>query len=403
MNCLVISDTFPNRSEPSRGPYNRRQIEGLARLCDVRVINPISWVRLAKQPRLLRVIKAGSDGLLDNVRIMHPLHVHVPLLGRPMLGRSLGRCVRRHVQGFAPAAGFDVVYSTWAFPHGHAAMQIARRYGLPYVAKLRGSDINALPARGRRRRLAARAVAEADAVVAVSRELADKALAMGAATGRVHLLHNGVDLERFQPANRDAARGRLPVAAGRKVVLFVGSLLPVKAPGVLLEAFARAGARTEASLVFVGTGALRGRLLARARRLDIAGRVLCVGGVPHEDVSLWLNAADVLCLPSLSEGCPNVVLEALACGTPVVASRVGAVPDLLDETCGITVEPGSAGELADAIDAALDRKWDRAAVRRRVEGMSWEANARRLHQVLTAAVRHGPMTPSTVLLRNESG
>jgi glycosyltransferase involved in cell wall biosynthesis len=386
MKCLVISDTFPNRTEPSRGPYNRQQVEALAELCEVAVINPIPWPSVMSRPALLRAIREGGDGLLRNVRLAHPLHVYVPLLGRPTLGHSLYRCVRKRALAEAAAAPFDVVYATWAFPHGYAAMRVAHACGRPFVLKLRGSDVNGLPPSGLRRRFAAQAIAEASAVVAVSRRLADEAVAMGAAADRVHVLHNGVDLARFQPESRAAARARLGMPQEQKVVLFVGNLVPVKAPGLLLEAFAQTRAGTAQVLVLLGSGPMQKGLQALAARLCVAGRVRFAGTVPHGDVPAWINAADLLCLPSWSEGCPNVVLEALACGTPVVASRVGAVPELLDDACGIIVEPGGRAELAAAIESALGRDWDRASLRRRVEGMSWADNARRLHAILSGVV-----------------
>ena len=131
---------------------------------------------------------------------------------------------------------------------------------------------------------------------------------------------------------------------------------------------------------------MRGRVESAIARDGLKERVRLMGHLGREAVTLWMNAADVLVLPSRNEGCPNVVLEALCCGTPVVASRVGAVPDLLDEACAVIVKPGDAAELASGLNAALQKEWDRPSLRRRVHGMSWEANARTLEGILRQAV-----------------
>ena len=142
----------------------------------------------------------------------------------------------------------------------------------------------------------------------------------------------------------------------------------------------------QTQLLIAGEGPERSWLVPRAGDEGLRGSVKLLGGVSREKVALLMNAADVLALPSRNEGCPNVVLEALSCGTPVVASRVGAAPDLLDESCGIIVPPEDSPEFYAAMEQALAKTWDRAAIRRRVEGMSWEANAKALYEILAKAV-----------------
>ena len=122
-------------------------------------------------------------------------------------------------------------------------------------------------------------------------------------------------------------------------------------------------------------------------RNALADHVLLVGARPHREIPDWIAAGDVLCLPSHQEGCPNVVLEALACGRPVVASRVGAVPELMDESCGALVSPKEPAELAAALTAVVASDWNAAALRERVMPLSWAQNARRLSEELEQVIR----------------
>ena len=387
MHCLVLSDTFPNRLAPWRGPYNRRQIECLAKRCAVTVINPMPWPWLLRGAEQ-RALVSRADNVLEGIPLYHPLFWYAPGVGRGGTWRGILAAARRTLREL-DADPFDVVLATFAYPHGYAATHLARELEIPCVVKARGSDLHALPSSGGRRRRTADALRDADAVVAVSGNLKEIAIGLGARPDRVSMLPNGVDASAFPAIPRSEARRRLGMASERKILLFIGSLLPVKGVDLLLCAFAKHAFTLEATrrplLIVAGEGPMRSRLEQLAVREGLSDAVQHLGQISREDVALWMNAADAVALPSRNEGCPNVVLEALACGTPVVASRVGAVPDLLDESCGIMVEPNDVAALASAFSAALDRRWDRSAIRRRVEGMSWEANAQRLHKILTRA------------------
>ena len=392
MHCLVLSDDFPNRIEPWRGPYHRRQFECLSRLCKVSVVDPITWTRMASNPRLWGLV-GKPDGFLQGVAVDHPVFWYLPVLGRGRHWRGVLGAARRSLAATkAPAC--DVVLATFAYPHGLAAKHLADRLGVPYVVKVRGTDLHSLPADGQRQALTSKALRDAAAVVAVSRNLAEIAVRLGAPPERVKVVPNGVDADLFPVAPREEARRKLGLALDGKFVLFVGHLLPVKGIDVLVEAFGqlqRRDSRPEnMTLLVAGDGPLRKWVSGRVARDGLQSSVRLLGHVSRGDVALLMNAADAVILPSRNEGCPNVVLEALCSGTPVVASRVGAVPDLLNEECGIIVPPGEAEQLATAMGAALRRTWDRTTVRRCVEGMSWEANARKLYEILESARSAGP-------------
>jgi len=389
MRCLVLSDTFPNRLQPWRGPYNRRQFECLSKLCGVTVIDPIPWPR-ALRDRRVRDLATGVDSVLDGIAIYHPVFFYAPVIGRARTWRGLGSAARRVLKEVG-GDRFDAIVSTFAYPHGLAAKRLAREMGLPYVIKARGSDLHGLPATGARRERAADAVRDAAAVVAVAPNLARIARELGAREENVHVLTNGIDADNFRIEPREDARRSLGLAPDRKVALFVGDLRPVKGIDTLIGALADdCLSERRPLLAMAGEGPLRKTVLRQAKDLGIADRVRLLGRVGREEVSQWMNAADALVLSSRNEGCPNVVLEALACGTPVVASKVGAVPDLLDDACGLMVPPRDAPALARALREALDRSWDREEIRARVADRSWTKNAEAFYRILQSVASKRP-------------
>lgn len=387
MNCLVLTDTFPNRLKPWRGPYNRRQIECLARHCGLSVVNPLPWTRLLSSPRIVSLL-GRNDAVLDGIPMRHPVFWYLPKMLRGNTWRGVLAAARRGVSELEETR-FDIILATFAYPHGKAAMHLAEEMGVPYAVKVRGTDLHSMPDDDRQREATAEALSSASAVIAVSRNLAKRAADLGARRERVHVLHNGIDAKQFDLMPRAEARRKLGTAEAGRIILFVGALRRVKGLDVLLEACGMlADGRTGRGLrlAVAGDGPLRQAIERGLRRLPKPAEGTALGYVGREEVALWMNAADALVLPSRDEGCPNVVLEALACGTPVVASAVGAVPDLLDNDCGLTVAPERPAELANAVAVALDRDWDREKIRQKVAGMSWEENGRRLWSVLRDVV-----------------
>ena len=375
LKVLVLTNLFPTRWDPLRGAFNRQQFERLGRHHDVDVLAAVDF----------RERMAGTRGEVGvaNLRADHFVFVYPPGIGRSLhaccwllsLWLQRGRQLR--------AAGYDCMLASWAYPDAAAAGWLARRLGIPYVVKVHGSDLNVQAGFALRRRQIRSAFRGAGAVVAVSRALADKAVEIGADPARVQVIYNGVDGELFAPGPRDVARRRLGLQGGAPLLLYVGNLKQTKGCVDLLEAFpALLAERPEARLVYVGAGPCRSELLGRAAALGCADRVTLAGAQAHAALGDWFRAADMLCLPSHNEGVPNVVLEAMACGTPVVASRVGGIPEVVPEYAGVLPPPRDREALSAALAEASARHWDSTRIASHASGFRWDDNVHRLGCIL---------------------
>jgi glycosyltransferase involved in cell wall biosynthesis len=201
------------------------------------------------------------------------------------------------------------------------------------------------------------------------------------------VIYNGVERARYRPRPRDESRRRLGIETEAPTVVFVGNLKPVKGLEFLLAAFATLREKTTgARLHLIGRGPLEADLRKTVIDAGLDDAVRLEGEQSPAEVARWMSAADLVCLPSVNEGVPNVLLEAMACGTPVVASDVGGIPEIVDPgACGYLVAPGDPRELADALERALGREWDREQIRRRTDRFTWERNAALLLGVLSNA------------------
>jgi glycosyltransferase involved in cell wall biosynthesis len=390
MRVLAITKIFPNSLEPLSAAFNRQQFAELAKLCELEVLEAIPWVPGAGvtnvPARAARLASLPAREVVAGIETTYMRQLYLPRVG-------LAVAVPLYFASLAPhrrlARACDVVLATWAYPDGCAATLMARALGKPCVVKVHGTDVNVVARRLTARAVLRRVLPRADGVVAVSRSLAESVERIGVDAERVHVVANGVDAELFAVRDREEARRALGLPAKRPMVLFVGRIEPQKGVGELVDAFERVRARVPgAMLALVGDGVsardVRGRAAAWGDALVVPGPR------PHEEVARWLAACDVFTLPSHGEGMPNVVLEALACGRPAVATRVGGIPEVLsDARAGMLVPPCDAAALADALVAALGRKWDAADVRA-CGPWTWRESARALRDVLDAARRIRP-------------
>jgi glycosyltransferase involved in cell wall biosynthesis len=394
MRVVVVTKIFPSSLEPLSSPFNRQQIGELARRCDVEVLEAIPHVPLARAlsvpERAARLAALPRHERVHGIDVTYVRQLYVPRLGLPVAVPLYLASLLPHRERLRAA---DVVLATWAYPDGCAAVLAARALGKPCVVKVHGADVNVVLQRRAPQRVAARVLPLADAVVSVSRPLGEELVRLGVPRERVHVVANGVDSSLFFPRDRDEARRELGLPEDARVVLFVGRLEPQKGLRELLDAFHRVRARVPRSvLVLVGDGVGAEEARARAAAWP-EGVVRVVGSRPHAEIATWLGACDVFALPSWAEGTPNVVLEALASGRPVVGTKVGGIPDVLgDERAGILVPPRDASALADALVSALHATWDENIVRA-CGPRSWRESAGALYEVLEAVTARPPLAP----------
>jgi glycosyltransferase involved in cell wall biosynthesis len=388
MRVLVVTRLYPNAADPFAAAFNRQQFSALARLCHVELLAVIPWfpgARLfARWSAAGRLTGVPSGEKIGDLWVEHPRVFYLPRVGHALAPALYAASLLPHVR---PLRGkVDVVLGSWAFPDGVAAVSLARTLGVPSVVKLHGSDLNVIGKMPAARAQLARALPRADRVVAVSRGLAEEARALGVEEARIALVPNGVDRELFQPRDRAEARRSLGLSELGRLIVYVGRLERAKGIGELLAAFRRlSAARPELVLALVGDGAEAARCREVAR--DLPGRVVVTSGArPLDEVARWMAASDVVVLPSWNEGTPNVLLEALASGRRVVATRVGGIPDVVSTPAlGELCAARDVVALGDALARGLDTPYDADAVAAAAPG-GWEASAARLLEVLEQAV-----------------
>lgn len=383
LKILILTNLFPTPWDPLRGAFNRQQFERLGARHDVDVLTAVDFRE--------RLGGVRGEVKVDNLRTDHFVFVYPPRFGRWLHPFTWAVSLLSQRWRKLRHSGYDVLLLSWAYPDAAAAGWIARRLGIPYIVKVHGSDLN-VSANYRLHRAQIRsALKPAGAVVAVSRALAEKAVSIGADPARVHTIYNGVDSELFTPGSKSAARARLGLGDESPLLLYVGNLKTTKGCVDLLKAFpAVLAQRPQARLIFVGSGAARAELLERATASGCAEHVTLMGAVAHDTLGDWFRAADLLCLPSHNEGVPNVVLEAMACGTPVVATRVGGIPEVLPEHAGMLVPVQDQAALEAALLAATSKNWEHDAIAAHARGFRWSDNIDRLERILQAVAAGQP-------------
>jgi teichuronic acid biosynthesis glycosyltransferase TuaC len=282
----------------------------------------------------------------------------------------------------------DIVHAHFAYPDGVAAWKLARRYHLPIIVTVHGSDINVLAKDVGRRRLIVQMLQDADGIVCVADDLVQKVTALGAPASRIHLIPNGVDISKFYPGDKNVHRTHLGLGHFRKLLLTVGNLVPIKGYDRLIHALVNTD--PDIGLVMAGEGHELERLERISRRLGLEKRIQFAGPVPHARLAAYYRAADFLVISSHSEGWPTIILEALACGLPVLANRVGGIPEALSSPeLGLLMENNNPLTIASAIASAYKRTWDKGRIVSFAERYTWMEIARRYENLYAQIIQNG--------------
>lgn len=380
MKVLAITNLFPNCKEPGRGIFNRQQFGELAKLCEIRVVAPLPW-----RPRFWPSFHhdVPFEDVVAGLRVVYPRYLVTPGVGRRFYGRWMFQAIGPLIQKIRRDFQFDLIFATWGYPDCYAASLISREMRIPLVTRVHGTDINEGAKHAFRRDLMKQAFDQANSVVTNSQGLKAGVAGMGVSPEKIAVIVNGVDRTLFYPRDKVTCRTELRWNPQQTHVMFIGNLVNVKGITYLVRALKRLSAKVV--LHIVGSGPLEASLKTEVARLDLSERVTFHGRQPHSELPKWLSGADALCLPSLNEGCPNVVLESLACGTPVAASRVGGIPDLIDTPGkGRLFEPKNPEATAQSLQEIFEQ--NSKGIRPDFQPLSWEQNARQLFEIFTKAI-----------------
>jgi glycosyltransferase involved in cell wall biosynthesis len=381
LRTLLFSTLYPSSVRPGHGIFVQTRLRELLATApvDVRVVAPVPWFP-STHPRFGDyALHARTPRLetLSGVDVRHPRYPLPPKVGMTVAPLMLALGAVPAIRGIlAEGFDFDLIDAHYYYPDGVAAALLSKWFGKPLVVTARGSDINLIAQYRWPRRMMQWAARRAAASIGVSQALADAMGEWDIGREKLHVMRNGVDLERFRPLPQDEARARLGLH-GRPLLLSVGNLVPLKGHDLTIDAFASLLPEyPEAQLALVGTGPERERLQARARTLGVEAKVLFAGSVKNAELPDWFSAADLSVLSSSREGLPNVLLESMACGTPVVSTRVGGTGEVVtDEVAGRLVEARDAEHIAAAIRAVLQARPGRARVREHASQFGWQATS----------------------------
>jgi len=386
---LTFTSLFPSSARPRHGIFVKTRLQQVLQRypVDVRVVAPVPWfpfrseafgdyAKFASTPR-----RAELDG---GLQVSYPRYLMLPRLGVARQPDAMARAAMPEIEQLR-ASGWlpQLIDAHYLYPDGVAAALLAERTGIPFVMTARGTDVNVLarmPGPGRR---IAWASSRCAAVIAVSSQLKQSLVELGVDADRVVVLRNGVDPEQFRPVDQASARREFGLPEG-PVIAGVGNLVPEKGFELAIEALALLPAAT---LVLVGDGPQRESLVALARRRRVSHRLRMLPVMPQSRLPILYSAADVLVVTSTREGWPNVVLEALSCGTPVAAVNVGAVAEMLtDPSAGRVVDQRDPERLAAAVLSLLQAPPARDTVRRHAARFDWATIARAQFELFERAL-----------------
>jgi glycosyltransferase involved in cell wall biosynthesis len=373
IRIVTFSTLYPNEVQDTHGVFVENRLRHLvgSNKVSARVVAPVPWFpfsgaafgrygQLAKAP--LRERRFGID-------IVHPRYPVLPKIGMSIAPLSLYAFVKPVLARLINDGwDFDLLDAHYFFPDGVAAVMLGRAFDKPVTITARGTDINLIPRYPVPRRMIRWAAERADGLITVCAALKEELVRLGVPPERVRTLRNGVDLEVFKPIDPQQAKDTLGVNG--PVLASVGSLIARKGHDLVIRALEHL---PEVTLLIAGQGPEKAALARLAAALGVEKRVRFLGSVPHERLSEIYSAADALVLASSREGWPNVLLESMACGTPVIASNVWGAPEIIKAPeAGVLLPDRTASAIVSAAGALLAAPPPREATRAYAQRFSWQ-------------------------------
>lgn len=393
MKILVISSMFPNNVQPTFGIFVKQRLLRLAKHCELKVVCPIPYCPLVGVlQRYDYRAKIKRKLSFDGLEVHYPRFFSIPMILKPLDGIFYFLSLLLFCMQIRKKFDFDIIDAHLAYPDGFAAVLLGKLLGKPVTVTLRGHDIFELPKYPVRKKQVVYALKQADLVFSVAAALGQGAIELGIPADKIKLASNGVDINQFRPIDKRSAREELGLPQDKKIILSVGHLVVrkgfqhiIRAISLLAEQGRGAGGGGDLQLVIVGAAGIEGdyksQLDELIKQLGLIDAVYFAGGKPYDELYKWYSAADIFCLASSKEGWANVLLEALACGRPIVATNIWGTAEVITSSdLGLLVEADNPSALATALDCALQKKWDTNIMLEYAKRHSWEKTAEGIYK-----------------------
>ena len=390
MRVLTFTGLFPNAEKPVQGIFISQRMAHFAARSEnqVYVVAPVpyfpTWLRWTQWRKEGQIPQEEKIGTLT---VYHPRYPLLPKISMPLHGLLMVLGTLRMVRSLHRRLKFDCIDAHFVYPDGFAAVLLGKLLKVPVVVSARGTDLNVYPSLPLIRSLIRWTLSHATGLVAVSASLREVMLELGAKPEKVRVIGNGIDANRFSPIDSGTAKKHLRLPTREKVIISVGALIQSKGFQLLIPAVANVIPRIrDLHLYILGEGMYRSKLEALIRQYGVSAQITLVGSVPNEQLRCWYSAAVLSCLASSREGMANVLLESMACGTPVLATRVGGAPEVvISPQLGLLVEQNIQA-IADALELGLTSKWNREFIAQHAAQRTWAQVASEVEEFLRTSI-----------------
>jgi len=390
IKILAISYLFPNCNQPNHGIFVLNRLTAMSKYADVTVINPLpdSFMhqRLARFAHLQNV---PAQENMNGITVYHPRYFSIPGHLKSIEVLSYYQAVLSVVNQLSEQ--FDLIDLHWTFPDLPTGAFLSKKLSTPFHVTLRGMEAFHLQDGGLRKHIVAHYLAKADRVISLSEEMAVKANELAATGDKTTVIRNGVATDKFYFIEQSECRHKLALPLDKKIILGVGALIHRKGFDLVMKALAELIQLPElANTQFYILGAegpegdFRQELNEYIEQHKLQQHVVFAGAIANSELITWYNAADVFCLSSRGEGSPNVLTEALACGTPAVATNVGSVPEIMasEANLGYCVESENIQQLTQSLEKVLLGNYNRTKQAESFNKYNWDWCAQQVMQLI---------------------
>lgn len=389
MKILTFTTLYPNNIKSSHGVFVEQRLRNLLKIegIEAKVIAPVPWFpfisdKFGQYAQFAKILKTEER---YGIHISHPRYPLIPKIGMTLapilMALALYPVLKKMLKH---AENFDLIDAHYFYPDGVAAAILGKMLNKPVVVTARGSDVHSIPNFYWPRKMIIWAAKRATSIITVCQALKDELIVLGIDPAKIHAFRNGVDLEFFFPEERVQAKQKLNLNCS--TILSVGNLIELKGHHLIIEAMPHL---PEYELLIVGDGVEMPRLKKLAKDLNVSDRVTFLGAVPHNQLVTIYSAADILVLASSREGWANVLLEAMACGTPAIATNVWGTAEVVTApAAGMLIEERSAQAIVNAVRVMEKNMPSRKETREYAEKFSWDETVHRLYNLFEKIIKN---------------